>query len=157
MSMEICVLSDSRLTSIEQWQRAIDAEGFPLQLSDGDLLDRDGGCLTAQLRDKRTSIEYRIEGFRRLKDFYRDINFGYDWKYVVALPWIRGFDGLAAAWMAATAYARATQGVIFDPQEGKLFNSEQALKVIQDTEGTRPQAEAVLRNFMQPLSAKKGK
>ena len=33
MAMEIFALSDRRLNSIAEWQRAIDAEGFALQLS----------------------------------------------------------------------------------------------------------------------------
>lgn len=33
MSMELFVLSDRRLASIAEWQRAINAESFPLRLS----------------------------------------------------------------------------------------------------------------------------
>jgi hypothetical protein len=56
--------------------------------------------------------------------------------------------------MAATAYARATSGIVFDPQEGKVFNPAEALKVIKDMERTRPEAEGALRSFVQQLSAK---
>lgn len=154
MSMEICVLSNSRLNSIAEWQHAIDNEGFPLRLSGDDPFDTRGGSLAAQLRDKPTSFEYRIEDFNELRDFYKKINFGHDWKYVLALPWISGFDGLAAAWMAATAYARATTGVVFDPQEGKLFRPEEALQIVRDIERPSPELDAALRNFMQRLPAK---
>ncbi len=33
MAMEIYVISDNKLTAISTWQRAIDLEGFDLQLS----------------------------------------------------------------------------------------------------------------------------
>lgn len=147
MSIEISVLSDSRLGSIAEWQKAIDAEGFPLRLPQGDELDEQGGSFVVELRGQATNIEYRFENFHRLKDFYRNVNFGHDWKHVVAIPWIHGFDGLTAAWMAATSYARATGGVVFDPQESKFFNPAEALEVVQDIDRTRPKVEATLRNL----------
>jgi hypothetical protein len=154
MSVEISVLSDTQLNSIAEWQRAIDAEEFPLRLTDDAPLDAHGGSLVAHLRESETRIEYRIEEFGRTKEFYEKVNFGRDWKCLLVIPWIHGFDGLTAAWMAATAYARATSGVIFDPQEGEVFNLEEALKVIQGMERTRPEAEAALRAFMRGRSAK---
>jgi hypothetical protein len=153
MSIEIFVLSDSRLSSIEEWQNAVDVEGFSLRLSN-EPLETSGGSLTVQLNHESTSLEYRFEEFAELKEFYKKVNFGQDWKYLLTLPWIIGFDGLAAAWMAATAYARATSGVVFDPQEGKLFDPDRALEVARDIEKSRPEMEAWLRNYVKELSAK---
>jgi hypothetical protein len=154
MSIEISILSDIRLSSITEWQRLIELEGFPLRLCDDGRLAEDGGSLTAQLRAKPISIEYRNEDFYPLKNLYKDVNFGSDWKYVLAIPWISGFDVLTAAWMAATAYARATGGVVFDPQEGKVFDPSEAFKIVQEIDRKRPEAEATLRGFIQRLSAK---
>jgi hypothetical protein len=56
--------------------------------------------------------------------------------------------------MAATAYARATSGVVFDPQEGELFDPDEALEVTRDIEKSRPGMEAWLRNYVEELSAK---
>lgn len=39
MSMELRLLSDRRLSTIGEWQNAIAAEAFPLQLSDETSLD----------------------------------------------------------------------------------------------------------------------
>jgi hypothetical protein len=154
MSIEISVLSDARLSSIAEWQKAIDAERFPLLLPRGDELDGSGGSLIVELRDRATSIEYRFEDFQRLKDTHRNVDFGRDWKRVLAIPWIHGFDGLTAAWMVATAYARTTGGVVFDPQESKVFDPAEALKIIQDIYRTRPEGEAALMNLRQQGSAK---
>ena len=49
MSMEIYVLSDRRLASLSDWQEAIEAEGFGLQLATGRSLDDLRGHLPAQL------------------------------------------------------------------------------------------------------------
>lgn len=154
MSIQICVFSNSHLNSIGDWQQSIDAEGFPLRLSSGQPFDKHSGTLTALLREKPVSFQYRMREAGGMIRFYKEINFGHDWTYVLALPWISGFDGLDAAWMAATAYARATGGVVLDPQEGKLFGPEKALQVVKDMERTRPDAEGAVRNFVQQLSPK---
>jgi len=55
--MELCVLSDRRLSSITEWQNAIEAEGFPLILSQATPFDQLSGGLAAMLGDKRTGFE----------------------------------------------------------------------------------------------------
>jgi hypothetical protein len=150
MSMQICVLADSQVSSISEWQKAIDAEGFPLRLSDADPTRN----LGAQLRDEETSIEYGIHDFGELKNTYRYVNFGRDWKYVIAFTWSSDFVEEIAPWMAATAYARATDGIIFDEQKGKLFTPAESLEITRDIERRRPELEAVLRNYVEQLSAK---
>lgn len=150
MSMVICVLTNSRLGSIAEWQKSIDAEGFPLRLSGPE----PGHNLVARLRDEDTSIEYGIYDFGELKDTHKHVNFGHDWKYVVAFTWSSDFAEEIAAWMAATAYARATDGVVFDEQEGKLFTPDELLQIARDIERRQPKLEAVLRNYAGQLSAK---
>jgi hypothetical protein len=154
MSTQICVFSDSQLSSIGHWQRSIDAEGFLLRFSSSQTFDKHGGTLTALLREEPVSIQYRMRRAVDMIKFYTEINFVHDWKYVLALPWISGCDELDAAWIAATAYARATSGVVFDPQESKLFDPEEARKVIEEMERTLPEAEKMLRNHVEQLSAK---
>jgi hypothetical protein len=54
---------------------------------------------------------------------------------VLALRWVGSkVDELRAAWMAGTAYAQATDGVIFDDQEGKFRNATEARDVVRDVE-----------------------
>ena len=154
MSIEIYCLSDSPLSSISEWQQFIDALGFPLRFSSDVPFDKVGGSIVAQLRGNRTSLEYRFEDPKQLMNFYSNVNFGHDWKYNLTLPWISGFDGLDVAWMAAASYAHATDGIVFDPQEGKVFNSEEALHVIRDMERDAPQAKTALQDFLRQLSAK---
>ena len=150
MAMQICVLSDERLDSIAEWQKSIDTEGFSLQLSDA----QPESNLAAHLCNDETSIEYDVHNFSELKDAYRQINFGHDWKYAVAFTWSSDFAEEIAAWMAATAYARATSGVIFDEQEGKIFTPEEAHRIACDSQRRRPATEAMLRNYIGQLSAK---
>ena len=148
--MQICVLTDSRLSSIAEWQKAIDAEGFPLRLSDAD----SNRNLAARLRDEETSIEYGIYDFRELNETYKHVSFGHDWTYAIAFTWSSNFAEEIAAWMGATAYARATDGAIFDEQEGKLFTPDESVQITREIERRRPEKEAILSAYVKRLAAK---
>jgi hypothetical protein len=135
MSMELRLFSDRRLDSISEWQRAIDAEDFPLRLSDETPLDKVNGFLPSYLHDKLTGFECNHWNANEIMAENPDIDFGHDWKHVLAFRWLGSKqDEAIAAWMAATAYARVTDGVVFDDQEGKLRTAPQALEVVRDLE-----------------------
>lgn len=150
MPMQLSVLSDSRISSIAEWQKAIDAEGFPLWLSDAD----PSRNLAAQLGDEETSIEYGVYDFLELKEAYKHVSFGHDWTYAITFTWSSDFAEEIAAWMAATAYARATNGVVFDGQEGRILTPEESLKIARDTEQRRPAMEAIVRDYIDQLAAR---
>ena len=65
-----------------------------------------------------------------LIDDYTDIDFGHRWKHVLAFRWGADFAACLSAYMAATAYAKATDGVVFDPQEGEVLTPPKALEVV---------------------------
>jgi hypothetical protein len=156
MSMEICVLSDVRLASIAEWQTSIEAESFPLRLPrEKPLSKSDGGNLRVQLRDKETMIEYSVVEFSELEEMYRNVNFGRVWTYVIAFIWSSAFAEEIAAWMAATAYARATGGFVFDEGEGKLLTPTEALGVVVELERSLPEKEVALQIFLQQLHQRK--
>jgi hypothetical protein len=150
MSMQICVLTESRLGSIAEWQKAIEAEGFPLRLSDAD----PNRNLAARLGDEETSIEYGIYDFLELKEAYNHVSFGRDWAYAIAFTWASDFAEEIAAWMAATAYAHATNGVVFDEQEGKIFTPEESLKITHEIEQRRPRLESIFHTCVEQLLSK---
>ena len=150
MSMQICVLTDSLIAGIAEWQRAIDAEGFPLQISDDD----PNRNLAARLREEETEISYDTHDFRELEDTYANKKFGRDWTYAVAFTWSSDIPQAIASWMAATSYARATHGVVFDEQEGKLLTPEEAVQIVREIERDRPAMEAAVESFVRQLSPK---
>ncbi len=147
MSMEICVLSDTKLNSISEWQQAIDVEGFALQLSRDGQFTELNGFLPSILRDKQTGFECYHVSPRELFDTYDNIQFGREWKYALELVWGGNFTEMQAACMAATAYARATSGIVFDPQASQLLTASQAFEVVQDNERVLPQLEARAREL----------
>lgn len=150
MAMQICVLTDERIDSVAEWQKAVEGEGFALQLSDADAKRN----LVARLGDEETEIEYGVYTFAELKEAFGDVNFRRNWKYAVGFTWSSNFAEEIAAWMAATAYARVTNGVIFDEQEGKLFTPDESVEVTREIERRRPEMEAILSNYVNELAAK---
>jgi hypothetical protein len=135
MSMEISVLSDERLSSIIEWQRAIDAEGFPLRLVGSRTFADVKGYLPATLQDQKTGFECYHSNPRELFETYDSIHFGHDWKYVLSFAWGGNFAEMRAAWMAASAYARATSGVVFDEEAGDILTATEAAAVLQKMTG----------------------
>jgi hypothetical protein len=142
MSMEICVLSDTQLNSIFEWQQAIDVEGFALRLSYDQPFAELNGFLPSILRDKKTGFEcYHVDP-RELVATYDNIQFGRDWKYALELVWGGDFTEMQAASIAAAAYAGATSGIVFDPQASELLTASQAFEAVRDNERVLPQLKA---------------
>jgi hypothetical protein len=120
MSMEIYVLSDQRLAAIQDWQNALDAEGLTLRLSDGRPFDALQGYLPAWWGDKRAGFECDHWPAAELIAEYPQIDFGCSWKHALAFRWGADLDACQGAYMAAAAYAVATDGVLFDPTGGTV-------------------------------------
>jgi hypothetical protein len=117
MSMELWVFSDKQLNSISEWQHAIDAEDYPLKLIQGVQFENLKGFLPAQLRGEMCGFECYWDNADALMRGSPDVNLGHAWKFALALRWMGSSPNeLRAAWMAGTAYARATDGMIFDDQ-----------------------------------------
>ena len=154
MAMELFVLSNRRLTSIAEWQQAISAEGFPLLLSTETPFEALDGFLPAQLGEKRTGFECTHWEPRDLIDEHREFDFGHRWSYVLAFRW----DGCdifetPAACMAGAAYARATDGMLFDGEEGKINSPQQAVELARDVEKGLPKLEAGVRLILEQMNA----
>ncbi|HEY1980929.1 MAG TPA: hypothetical protein VGH13_12665 [Xanthobacteraceae bacterium] len=135
MSMELRLFSDRQLESIAQWQCAIDAEAFPLRLSAERSLDAVAGFLPSYLQGRLTGFECNHWNSAEVMAEYPTVEFSHDWKYVLAFRWSGSKrDEMRVAWMAAAAYARATDGVVFDELDGKVRTADQALEVVRDLE-----------------------
>ena len=159
MSMELYVLSDRQLESISDWQSAIDAEGFPLKLDNRASFERLGGFLPMHLRGELTGFECdhfpADEFFRAARQDLPDVELGHDRKFVLAFRWLGSKESeLLAAWMAGTAYAQASGGVILDGEEGKIFTSIEGRKLVHDLEHPSPAALAAMEEIKRRLSEK---
>jgi hypothetical protein len=133
--MELWVLSDAQLDSIADWQAAINAEGYPLDLSKDVSFQNLSGFLPCQLREERTGFECYHNDAIALMHQNANVNFGHVWKYALGLRWLGSKHTEAvAAWMAGTAYARATDGIVVNDQDSLLRTAAQSAEVVRDTE-----------------------
>ena len=152
MSMELCILSDRELTSIAEWQAAINAEGYPLQLDSSGQLQTHSGFLPAHLRGELTGFECHHDEAAEFIQENSDIDFGHAWKFALGFRWLGSKESeLLAAWMAATAYAQASAGVIFDGEEGKIFTPVEARQLVHDLEHPSPAALAAMEEVRRRL------
>lgn len=125
MAMEMFVLSDRELSSIAEWQAAIDASRFPLKLHDADLKTH-SGFLPARLNERLTGFECDHFPAAEFMSEIPEVDFGHNWMFVLAFRWIGDFNEMLAACMAAAAYAAATEGVVLDDQEEKIRTAMEA-------------------------------
>jgi hypothetical protein len=134
MSIEIFVLSDRRLGSMADWQQAIDQEGFGLRLSAERAFDALRGHLPAHLGGQHAGFECEHFDAGEFIDDMPDAEFGRRWKHVLAFRWRGDMFAELGGYSAAAAYARATNGVLFDGESGEVLSPDQAVKGARDME-----------------------
>ncbi|SRR5579871_3648218 len=132
MSLEVDILSNVRLKSTSEWQDAIDREGFPLRLTDDRDISELRGFLPAILEQKETGFECDHITFKELVESTHGVRFDREWKYVLELVYRGDVNEMFAALMAATAYARATGGVVLEAESGRLLTPSEACKVLEE-------------------------
>lgn len=155
MAMELHVLSDRRLSATVEWQNALDIEGYPLRLDGETSLAAVDGLVPAALNGEQAGFECFNDKASETTSFLGSDHFDRRWKYALGFRW-RGsnFEELQAAWMAATAYAAATDGIIFDHEEGKIFTPQQAREQVAKFVNNHSRIKATLENIKQQFSTK---
>ena len=134
MSMEIYVLSDRSLNSIADWQRAIDAESFDLRLETSRPFEALSGHLPARRGEQHAGFECDHWDPADVMEGCSHLDFDHPWSQALAFRF--GGDWYAAwgAYAAPAAYARATDGVVFDGEEGAVLTPDKAVAVARDLE-----------------------
>lgn len=145
MSMEIYVFSDEKLTTIEDWQQALDRRGAPLRLSAARPFAELNGALPAVLRDRPTAFECDHFDAGELMDEAEDVAFDHRWRHALAFRWGADLAAGEAAYLAAAAYADATGGWIFDCEEGALIAPDRATEIAAELQKSGPMIEEVIR------------
>ncbi len=138
MTMSLWVFSDRELNTGE-WQASIDAQGYPLRLSPDVVVEQLSGFFPMHLRGELTGFECYHEDLSDVRNTIPDVAIEHDWKLVLGFVWLGSKENeLLAAWMAATAYVQATDGIILDGEAGELC--------------TPAEAQALVRKLEQPIS-----
>jgi len=156
MSMELHILSDRRLVTSTEWQRAIATEKYPLRLQAGIDLLKLRGFLPAWLDEKNTGFECFEDDASSVMTFLGPEKFDRHWRFALGLRWLGSkLDELQAAWMAAVAYASATEGIIFGHEEGKAFTPELARDVVRNIDSDAVKLDALLKKIEEQFSRRK--
>jgi hypothetical protein len=132
MPMEICVLSDRALASIADWQAAIDAEGFPLTLSNGVSLQGLSGFLPMQLHGRKAGCECGHIDVDDVVRIYGETTVNRRWARALLLRFGDDLVACLCAYMSGAAYARATEGYVLDCAEGRILTPREAANVVRE-------------------------
>lgn len=136
MSMELYVISPKRLKTIQEWQNAIDEFQFPIKFSEEVDFEKTSGFLPLLLNGKLSGFEcdhWTIEDIKESLNFHH-IAPDPSSKHVLAFRWGGNFDELICATQASTVYSIATDGLVFDPQEGEILSNEKSLELARNIE-----------------------
>jgi hypothetical protein len=151
MSMEIFAFSDRQLISIDDWQKAIDSLGFALTLSTDTPFTSLHGFLPVDLSGVRTGFECDHWDSHDVQKTYTDAGFDRRWRYCLAFRWGADLKACLAAYIAASAYAGATKGVVLDTEQSKVLTPQRAVTTARDIQRQLPSVEQMLRSAMEKL------
>ena len=116
-------------------EQAIDAEGFPLQLSTERLLEGLSGFLPVTSGQEVSGFEcYHDDPGELIEDYQEIADFDRPWKHVLSFRFGADLTACLAAYTAAAAYAKATDGIVFDPQDAVIMTPQRAIDLARGME-----------------------
>jgi hypothetical protein len=129
MSMELYVFSDRQLNSIAEWQSAVRAEQFDISFDVTRQFADMSGFLPVNIDSKRSGFECDHFDASQMIDELNAEGFPVHrrWKYLLAFRFGGNRYECVSAQVAAAIYMRATDGVLFDCEEGAFYGPESAL------------------------------
>jgi hypothetical protein len=155
MAMELFVFSDRQLGPIAQWNAALSELEFEVVLEEsGSIADLKGSWPT-KLRGRDVWIEYSnwdaAEFFEDMKEYVKKER---DWKYLLVFRWGSDIYAHPAVFMAAAAYAKATDGVVLDEWEPIFRAWDEVAEIARQADLETPKVEAWLREREQERNSK---
>lgn len=146
MAMELFVFSDRQLQTISEWNRALFEIGFDVVIEETGKIAELSGHQPTKLRGRDVWIEYDhfdpTEFFEELKEGVKKER---DWRYLLAFRWGSDIYAHSAVFMAAAAYAKATEGVVLDEWEPIFRKWEEVAEIARQADLDTPKVEAWLR------------
>lgn len=130
MSMEMMVFSDRQLSSKSDWQDAIASEGLSVTILTELPVSELEGFVPVRSNDAMTGFECFHSDAREVFQQYAGMNFGRSWLKCLTFRWGSDLDECLAAYAAAASYAKASNGILFDPQESTLMSWQETLAEI---------------------------
>lgn len=131
MSMELYVFSDRTVASMAEWQEAIYADGFDIKLYEHAPFEDLHGFLPMRLDGAGSGVEVdHADSAETIAWFEQDgPAFDRRWQRALSFTWGGDFRELIVAFATAASYSRATQGVVYDCEEGRIIEPDEALAI----------------------------
>lgn len=85
------------------------------------------GILPVHLGDRRTSFECVHWDARVLMAESPGLDFGHEWTHALSFRWGADIYASPAAYMAGAAYAKATDGIVLDCEEYRIFTPQRTV------------------------------
>ncbi|WP_336488497.1 hypothetical protein [Methylobacterium nigriterrae] len=142
MSFEAYIFCDKVIHSVSEWQRHINDLGFPVRIESSRELMSSKGHLPAVWSDREVGFEFGPIDRDDVIETYDDVDLGGPWTHAFALYW-NTLPGFIGAWVCAAAYAKAVNGIVFDPQESLVLHPIAAARHAQAAIDTLPKIEAL--------------
>jgi hypothetical protein len=150
MSIEIFALSNRRVASFNRWQEQIDVASLHLVLPTQGSIDKLHGFLPVRLEGNASGFECAHCDPNEVAKLYPNIDFGRNWTRAIAFN-SQGLEEDLAAYQAAAAYAKATEGIVFDPQEGLVMSPQQAFAAAGQLKANIPKMKEILQAALAKL------
>ena len=128
MFMEVYVFSNRRVDAMAAWQAALDAEGYGIRLdASRDFADL-SGFLPVTIDGNHSGFECDHFDAGQMIDELREQGFPLErpWQYLLAFRFGGHRYECISALVAAAIYMQATDGVLFDCEEGTFYGPERA-------------------------------
>lgn len=119
--------------------RGIEREGADLRLDASRPIEALNGHLPAYRGEQLAGFECDHWDTADIIESCPDIDFGRRWSRALAFRFGGDEFALWGAFAAATAYAPATGGVVFDSESGELLSPDQAIVIARACERSLPQ------------------
>ena len=126
-SFEANIFCDKRFGSVAEWQRQIDDLSFSVHIVSSRNLASSKGHLPATWQDREVGCEFGPIDRENVINTCDDVDLGGPWLHAFALYW-NLLPGFVGAWVCATAYAKAVNGIVFDPQESFVLWPDAAVR-----------------------------
>lgn len=79
------------------------------------------------------------------------LDFGHEWTHALSFRWGADIYASPAAYMAGAAYAKATDGIVLDCEEYRIFTPQRTVEVARQVMEDTPVVEEALRRFKAEL------
>lgn len=147
MSMEIYLLTNETIPSLQGWQDAVDALKFDVVFVDQQELPTKEIRIQAECQGKPVLLEIERANLADVRDTFPAVGFPESVSFVHALRWSKTLEGGLAAYEAAAAYVGAAKGLMIDTEEGKLNTPARAIEIARDMSAKMPELQKLFTNL----------